>query len=571
MKPTDIDLNFIEIFSNAYNLATHDFGDPLTASSSKQKKIRNYICNFLGDKNDYPENVLKCIDKALSDAEILTFSKECADYIEKNGTWAKQRFDKFSADLDKDAARFLWEMIQCYYPIYHGSFYKTDDGVAVNISHCNSYKCTLILKNASIPPNFDYEYMDFEGGAFTRKDDGTYTLVAEAWHYDDTSSFLTFHFTDVYVEYETFNATKTIYAETPWKHLLYIASDIYSKSKITKCLLNEEEKKLLPLIMELCNLTYCTLLPREFFTCNSFPILKSYAEKYGYDKVILLIQRLENAISNNKKCEKIVSKLITLLNNVKYEPLWREIFSQIAESQSEYPSLAEKDCPTGTLQKTRRNIQKLLEAHGYSGTYPDFYKKSSIRGLHLEEAYNMTYFVGMEKNSVHFIHCDEHFLGGNLAIEFLCGAALLRKDETADDIYSCAFNANGRRLIYTVEYNQDISEDIDQSNLAMRVGIAVKKAELKKLSKQEKQAYLGNGWPYWLLFLYIFLFAGGLFAVLFTLAFMIFAALSIFFAEGLESMLSCITDYPVWLLCFAFAWIGFGGLFGLVTVLAKRK
>ena len=50
-----------------------------------------------------------------------------------------------------------------------------------------------------------------------------------------------------------------------------------------------------------------------------------------------------------------------------------------------------------------------MELKGYKGTYPDFVKYEKLKGLHLEESYNVTYFVGMEKRVVYRIYCNEFY------------------------------------------------------------------------------------------------------------------------------------------------------------------
>ena len=153
---------------------------------------------------------------------------------------------------------------------------------------------------------------------------------------------------------------------------------------------------------------------------------------------------------NSKKRENRIRKLVSRLNSQKYEPLFRELYGRIARSQEEYPVRAEACCPPELLREKRAKIQTGMESLGYTGSYPDFIKCGTIRGIHPVGSYEKLYFVGMEKRAVFHIHCREFVVGEGLGIEFLCGTELLRKGESAGDICSCLFNAGGRRYFKTV-------------------------------------------------------------------------------------------------------------------------
>lgn len=243
----------------------------------------------------------------------------------------------------------------------------------------------------------------------------------------------------------------------------------------------------------------------------------------------------------------------------------------IKESQSEYPSQAELCCDTKRLSETRGEIQRLMQAEGYSGTYPDFFKKGSVKRVHLAESYNMDYFVGAEKNVVFCVHCTEETFDGNLSVEFLCGTELLKKNETEGDIYSCTFDAKGRRFFTTVSYNSAVEESSEaQDSLEQKVKIAAKRAELKRLTKEERKAIYGFDMPYFRLFAAIFIFAGGLFGIFMTLGLMLMAVLFALIDGQPQTVPSMITDIPWWF-CLVFSWVAFGGAMGIITVLSKRK
>ncbi|MBQ5626140.1 MAG: DUF3878 family protein, partial [Paludibacteraceae bacterium] len=94
-----------------------------------------------------------------------------------------------------------------------------------------------------------------------------------------------------------------------------------------------------------------------------------------------MLEKISNT-THEKKRDRLTNKLLALLNRRKYEPLWREIYKLISASQCGYPDAVPVLCNKEILHETREKIQKRMEAHGYSGNYPDFMKKGSINGLH---------------------------------------------------------------------------------------------------------------------------------------------------------------------------------------------
>lgn len=76
-----------------------------------------------------------------------------------------------------------------------------------------------------------------------------------------------------------------------------------------------------------------------------------------------------------------------------------------------------------------------------------------------------------------------------------------------------------RTILYEGEYVN--REDKNETNdLEQRVQIAIKRAKLQKLTKEERKAVDGFDISYWKLFFFIFILMGGAFAVLFTIGFM---------------------------------------------------
>lgn len=442
---------------------------------------------------------------------------------------------------------------------------RADDTLWLPVEYCESYDLTLVLTGAEGFPD-GYHCCGFDPDSF-RRDGDTYSLCSEAANdedEDDTFVPFTLRFHGARAEISVYRADVQGFFSTPWKHLCSIAGAILDKTALPGDHLNEKEKALLPLIAELSKLTYWTQIPEEYASCG-LPLLKDRIRRHGFTELLPLVEKLEASLPNEKETRKRVMKLTARLDQTKYEPLWRELYGLLSDSQADYPAKADICVPGGVLTQTRQEIQRLMRAHGYSGTYPDFEKRGALRGIRLARSYAMDYFIAGEKNAVFRIHCTETCCDGALMIEFLCGTELLRKNEAPGDIFSCTFNAKGRRLFQTVPYETAAPE-----TLAQRVEIAVKRAELQKLTKEERLALYGYTGGFWSIFFGFLIVGGGLFAVFMTLGMMLLCAAITSLFLGFGAIGDMMAQMPWWEL-FALAWGLFGGAMGIVTALAGRK
>lgn len=553
-----LDKETLDIFSFQYKILKDKYNEePITASPRKQR------------------NMIKCLKKRLvfnlskdisgkSDSEIMEFLHKCHAEATHQVAWAKELFDKNSAELSCEARDALWELTQRL-------FDYTPNGNAFTLEDNNSFRRTLNLINASGIPEKDGDMTFANINALTQKD-GNYQLVGQFFDFDSAERLpFCISFQDAEVKTEIFNATITAFAETPWNHLGYIASDILEKHAVIGNCLNDREKRLIPMLAEITMLSNCCT-PDESNT-SKFSALKEYANKYGYIKISALLEKAEMIYCNEKKFASLSTKILAELNKSCYEPMWREIYEEIKASQTEYPSKAEVFCSSEKLHNTRADIERRIKACGYTGTYPDFKKTHDIKGVRLEESYNLSYFIAAEKNAVSHIHCTEEYFIDHLKIEFLCGTSFARKGKTANDIYSCLFNSNGRNIYHYVNYEQDYvtaEEEIKSDDLSKRVDIAVKKAELKKLTKEEKKEFYDINYSLLPFCLFILIFGGGMFAILMTIAMMMITVIASLILGESAIIPSLLLD-TIWLKMLAFSWIAFGGSMAVITALAKRK
>lgn len=557
MDISKIDMSFIELFDLIYTVAKCVFEvEPAQAPAKTQKKIRKWVEKTYIDGGDYPTEVMHYIGKGVGNEDFFKFLKACHEHILLNRTHKKQLFDNSCAGLTEDVRTVLWALLEgdaCC-----GNIRKAGADIQIDLESGACYDRTLTLINSSLISDQETDCLSFVNGTLVKRD-GEYSLFGE--DYD-------IRFTDARVDVSIYRADEPI-SGTPWVYLTSVASDILDKYASSDKYLNDREKELLPLIVDIGKLSYGALIPDEF-RLDDLSCLKSYIYKFGYDELLPLFESLENRSLDISRKNRIVNKLIFKLNTQKYEPLWRVLRNIIAASQSDYLSKAAARCPA-ELQEARGSIQKLMESHGYSGGYPDFVKKGAIRGIRLAESYDLSYFVTAEKNVVYRIHCTEQYFDGHLIIRFICGTELLRKNETTGGIYSCLFNAKGRRFFKTVccesgHVNADGEYETD--DLEQAVGVAVKRAELLKLTKEERKKFDGNI-SYWIIFLFMFIVMGGLFSVFMTVCFMLIAAVCGLVTQP-QAIPSIITGIPWWKL-FLLAWILYGGAMGILTVLAKRK
>ena len=285
-----------------------------------------------------------------------------------------------------------------------------------------------------------------------------------------------------------------------------------------------------------------------------------------------MIDRMLALPEDSPKREKMAEKLKKYLRYSKYEPMCREIMEIIRQSQMPYPEKASQYCDADLLTEIKSSIQRQMEEKGYSGQYPDYIKMGALRGVHLAESFDEIYFIGPEKNVAYHIHCAESCINGQLKVQLLCGTQCLRRGEVPGDIYSCTFWDHGRRLFCTATYEIDNSEHVDEAylkKLSQIVNIAVKRAERKKLTKEEREILIGFDFPWGQQFLLFFLVAGGLFGIFMTLGFLVITVLLTVAFTGFAMVPEVLIAVP-WLRILLLTWALFGGIWGLVTVLAKR-
>ena len=563
---------YISKLAGAYLHATYVFGtDPIETSEAKQRKIRKWISNqYIELVHELPEEA-NIFSIENSDKDVLLFLKECVDL---GKSIAKEKENKFEVDfamMDEAAKSALKKLLELeFWP----EITAVGSDIKIVTDDTPAFRRILTLKNADAVPMGKEGYCCQNLGMVLKKEQNRFCFYGEIE--DPAKEFaipFALTFENVEVEVEIYNSCNNItFWENPWDFLRTISFAIGMKADLPGDYCNAKEKELLPLIKEIVALEYWMELPeQELF---SFGELKRLAHQYGYNKAKILLGKLETIKPGDSAFYKTLKKLIAILCQKQCEPLWREIYNKIAESQTVYPNKVDSLCDKDLLASVRNDIQVLMESKGYIGTYPGFVKDGVLDGIHLEHSYNMTYFVGMEKRVQYHIRCCESFDENDyLTIQFLCGTAFLKKCEAEMDvdIYDCLFNAKGRRLFHTVHHYIPLQaeEGNEADNLETSVTIAVKKAECIKLTKAEQKEY-GRLLPGWRMFGWVFLIGGSMFGIAMTLIMMLLCIITTA-AFGLFADIPEMLKTMPWGLILAISWIGFGGAMGIVEVLAHRK
>lgn len=461
-------------------------------------------------------------------------------------------FAQAAAGLDEKARSMLHDML-FNDPFYYGDIeWSGENGadLVLEIPVCESYRGHLTLCNASGLPEGDYESLCFVDGALLR-DGEDYILTGETLpELEGEQELFAIRFSDAKAVSRVYRAGLSAAYDRAWDVLWGAAEQILYRAD-AEGPLNEKERALLPLLREIYQLK-----PWAFGKLTGrVPLLKERAARFGYRGLVRSIEKLEAGFFG--KWEQLRFNQLTLtINRLEYEPLWRELFEQITASQAEYPSYVEAKCQPELLKRVRDTVEQLLHSYGYSGTYPDFYKREPLRGMHHTALtpYFQDYIVGMHKNTAYRIHCQESYCGG-LRLVLLSGTELLRRGEEMGDIYSCMFHANGRRLLRKTEWSTETDDAATLSKLERQLRIAVKRAELKKLDKDEQEKSVSGPLKPPKKALWTLLWLSGLWMVMWFVLFMPLASLAFALMTGdIRNFTEIISD-PFWLPFFLGTWL----------------
>lgn len=539
--------------------------DPFSASKSLREAMRRKTEDNIGLIYDFSKETADRIFR-LDDDAFFALLKDCHEYEQAHRDQRNERFLEAVDGLNKDTVNVLRRVLLSQ--SLYGSIAVSvrDNSVLIK----TGFYQFLVLTGAEGLPDVECTIRLCRNSELSKRD-GKYVLPFEAS--DGTVTEISF--SDIEVRTEITRADALSYYSSPWEHLVSIARRISNKEWLDQELYNESEKAILPLCNELTTLVGYTIDGGTVLSAGGFPILKSFFEKYALTKAGKLLDKISSLEVGRRNVRKLIllsQKLISVLNLKENEPLWRELYETLCASQSGYKTTAETGCDEQKLQKIRDKIERLMKSYGYTGTYPEFEKKAPLKGVHLTESYGLSYFVTAEKNAVYRIRCLEDCDDGKLTVSFLYGTGLWKKDGEVTDFFSLTFNAKGKSRFGFVDFTTEtVSENGVGGDLKEIVGIAVKKAEMKKLTKEEYALSRGALYSPVRHFLSVFLFMGGFFSILFTLGMMLFGVVMCLVEGKPGEILAVLTDFRIWGFTLIAGWVGFGGAMGIITVAAERR
>ncbi len=423
------------------------------------------------------------------------------------------------------------------------------------IINSSSFIEALILKNAQLDK---IELDDLFSATYSQviKNGNVYELKGRATKLEkDKPVDFSVFFESAEVEINIESALKTDFDDSPWKYLQNIADEIIKKYYfLGENKLNSMEKELLPLSAGICSMRFLSDFPEELRKYNLSQIIP-FAEKLGFaglDKPIGKITVKE--IKNNFDYS---FELFLTLNNVKYEPLWKEIYSLFELSQKEY----EEQEGTEITESFKNKIQEYMISLGYIGTYPEFTKAGEIKGPITVESNAGNYTLFKESNVAFHVRFNENIFNNRIYLNALSSTEILKKDKSPNSAIYGMFDNKGHHfsVVSSFEFSND-NDDI----LYKSIDIAVKRAELKKLNSKEKDFCPADSNSSGS-FLLNFVLMGGFFGISMAVIFAIIN-LVLDFAWQEDTF-----DFKFYLIIAAAGWILFGGTMWIISLITNKR
>ena len=324
----------------------------------------------------------------------------------------------------------------------------------------------------------------------------------------------------------------------PWQCLSDCGRELLHKAQMAGELLNDRERAILPMLRELGMVTG---YGSDEDISGFFHLRARFTpELHPY------LDQMERSAKNWKKYQKYADKLLNRLNRVEYLPLWKKIRDEIADTQKDYPVSAQLS------SEVIRRIEEGLHSRGYSGSYPEFVKAGTIERSRVLKSHGACRWVRKGTSAVFHIRVVELNMG---QLQFLWGTELLAEGAQSLGFDSCGFDAKGRRFLRDVTWTE--GDDLDR-----KLHLAAKKAELRKLTRQDKDF----GELHWPLFLVALLGFGGFAAFCMTVGMALVAGLVSLLFGGADALWNVLSALPYGKV-FGFTLATVGGTLGAMLLL----
>lgn len=479
MDVNSFDEDTLDRLSFARSFASMISNGKVNPSGRLRKKItKNVLGNFSNDIDPSVVSYLKKCDNAQF-FEIIEKSFEAAAEKEKE----KERafFGQFP-ELSEITRSILFELCQGRFDI---DFTEVGNDLLISFSDLTPMLSLLTLENFSTEADLN---LLFEGGGMSeakveRSGNGYVLSVwnVESGANDETPTGKIF-FQTAKGEFKLYRAFAANFTSA-WEYLISRSGALIALSE--KVQLKNEEAKLLPLAKELVNL-FSDVQEEEI---ADFSLIKKCAEASGYEKIAKKLEELKTLDGKKLKAKRTL--LGVKLQNAQFEGLWRALAQPFLENEKSYPTFGELVHKTGKTLAVRAEIERLMCEKGYGGEYPNFSKAGALSGVYTiaDEMYLK------KRNAEFFVSFAEYSgTGDEMGIGFLSATRLepksrKSKDNSVSDIWSCLFVGNDRCHVdsgafWSSEDEPDVTAQFGE--ISQAVDIAVKRAERKRLTKEEK-------------------------------------------------------------------------------------
>lgn len=376
-----------------------------------------------------------------------------------------------------------------------------------------------------------------------RREGAGYILTATAENYSGEGwQEVTLTFSGAEARVRAVRADLEQWHARPWMQLSSAAYGIARKADCFPELLSDEERALLPLLRELGKLNFWGAQDEP-----GFPELK----KRFPPELVKCLGKLEKSRRWERNM-KLSGRLQGILNRSNYEPLWITLWDELAQTQSRYPA-QEQSCA-----EWEPSVTAWLHARGYEGAWPDYVRRGTIQKTRLVRSHGRRYLVRKGRDAVFYIRCQGSAFGSDTYLTMLC-ATELPEGASPKGFDSCRFDRGGRSFLSAIQ---------PQGELEDRLALAVKKAELLPLTKQERKNE-GQISPL-PVFLWTFLLVGGFSAAVFTLGTGLLCLGITLLLQGPGGIAGMLTELP-WMQLFAGSWVLAGGTVGAILAYLTSK
>ncbi len=514
---------------------------------------------------ELPQELKAFFSKGCDCMELWAFLQECHAETETRLKESDDRFFEEFAYLPEQDRDALHSLMRWYeFP----AFSVVNNDAELILEDDISFRRSLTLQDFHLTGDYDPETEPLLIQQLRKTENGIICdCRVEDWGASDNDArTVRITFSHVHSKLQVFDpGDGTGIFTTPWDVLGSVCSAIVDKADVAAQLCNEQELQILPLVKEIDLLCMGAYRPGSKY---EFPLLKELVLSHGCTKAAILLDKAEKKDHNKLAGSSLTARALREMSKAKFEPMWREIWNSVTQTQKQYPKKCETLADQAKLQAVRTKISQTLRANGYEGTYPDFVKKSDIKGLRLANAYDLSYTVGFEKGVCQYIHCGESLVGDDVSIDFLCGTDIT-KGRICQDVYACLFDDNGRRISNYISFFEDDGEMAGES-LMLCLSAVMKCAELKKLSRKEKENFRVLPGSPAKEFFALWHICGALFSIMFCALFFPLVYLIELLSGSGMSFLEFLKLIPFEYII-PFAWNAFGFPVAFLAVYSKRR